>query len=126
ESHLNLPFVHRVRNHDLLVRYIATLSRLGLGKYPAERRASGMPLSVYAERHADYMVHFTHYRSYGEFLQLAKRHHLRASYRYTREFYTRKLARILGRPPRASYHRRRSALLDWLSVTVLRYVSGVT
>jgi len=126
ESHLNLPLVHRVRNHDLLVRYIATLSRLGMGKYPAERRASGMPLSVYAERHADYIVHFTHYRSYGEFLELAKRRHLRASYRYTQEFYSSKLARLLGRPPRATYRHRRSALVDWLCVTVLRYVSGVT
>lgn len=126
ESHLNLPFVHRIRNHDLLVRYITTLSRLGLGKYSGEGRASGVPLSVYAERHADYMVHFTQYRSYDDFLQLAKRHHLRASFRYTQEFYSSKLARMLGRPPRARYRRRRSALIDWLCVMVLRYVSGVT
>ena len=126
ESHLNLPFVHRVLNHDLLVRYITTLSRLGLGKYSGERRTSGMPLAVYAERHADYMVHFTHYRSYADFLRLAKRHHLRASYRYTQEFYWSKLARMFGRPPRGSYGRRRSALIDWIAVTILRYVSGVT
>jgi SAM-dependent methyltransferase len=125
EGHLHLPFVHRITNHDLLRRYIAFLSLLGLGKFRRQHRGSGISRELFAERHADYLHHFTNYLTAGEVLELGKRHGLRASFRYTSQFYSRKLASVWS-APRTFFYRRHSALWEWVSVSLLRYVSSVT
>lgn len=125
EGHLLLPFVHRIRNFPLLVAYIRWMSRLGLGKFRAHHRQTGVSLETFAERHADYMHYYTHYLTYREALALGKRHGLRVSFRYTRDFYTRRLLRIVGK--QQSFRlARQSAIGEWLAVCLLRYVSCVT
>jgi SAM-dependent methyltransferase len=125
EGHLRLPLVHRIANHDLRRQYIAWLSALGLGKYPRQRRSTGISRATFAERHADYVQHYTNYLSAGQALRLGKQHGLRASFRYTDRFYSRKLARaLLGR--RQFQYRRPGAVWAWASALVLRYVSSVT
>jgi SAM-dependent methyltransferase len=126
EGHLLLPWVHRVRNHDVMVAYIRALSRLGLGKYPRFHRESGVDIDDFSERHADYMHYFTNYLTMDEALDLGKRHGLRTSFRYTEEFYTRKLASILRRAPRFEYRRNRSGLRDLLATQFYRYISCIT
>jgi len=126
EGHLHLPFVHRIRDFDLLRAYIRTLSRLGLGKFPAYRLATGISVEEFSERHADYMHYQTNYLTYREALALAKRARLRASFRYTKEFYAAKVRSLLGRTPIYEYKMSRSALVDWSTTKLLRYVSGVT
>lgn len=126
EGHLLLPLAHRIADYDLLRGYIAWMSRLGLGKYRAHRRASGVSLAEYAERHADYLHHFTNYLSHAAVLALGKRHRLRASFRYTREFYTAKLRALTGLTPRYAYATQRSALVDRISLFFCQYISGVT
>lgn len=126
EGHLKLPLAHRIQNFDLLRAYIASLSRLGLGKYPAHHRTSGISLAEYAERHADYLHHFTNYLSHRQVLALGKRHHLRVSFRYTREFYTSKLRALFGLPPVYLYALRRSALIDRIVLSLAKYISSVT
>ncbi len=113
EGHLHLPFVHRIRDFDLLRAYIRTLSRLGLGKFPAHRRATGISLEEFSERHADYMHYQTNYLTYTEALTLAKRADLRGSLRYTKEFYAAKVRSLLNRTPLYEYEVNRSALVDW-------------
>lgn len=125
EGHLLLPFVHRITHFELQRSYIRFLSRLGLGKFGEHRREFGATLDSFSERHADYMLHFTNYLSYRELLRVAKRHGLRPSFRYTKEFYVLKLRSILGRPPKTAY-RRQGALAEWLSCMALRYVSSIT
>ena len=126
ESHLWLPFVHHIKHFDLLRFSIKGLSRLGLGKYLAFKRDIGMNLDEYAERNADFIHYFTNYLRYQDFLNLAKRYKLRASYRYTQEYYYRKASAMLGRHPVFTYSTHRSGLMDWLAVAFLKYVSSVT
>jgi len=126
EGHLLLPLVHRIADFDLLRSYITWTSRLGLGKYRIHRRQEGVTLADYAERHADYMHHFTNYLTHKEALQLGKRHHLRPSFRYTREFYSGRLRALLHLSPRHHYAIRRSALADRLALSLYKYISGVT
>jgi SAM-dependent methyltransferase len=125
EGHLNLPLVHRIQHFELLRASIKGLSRLGLGKYAQHRRDYGSALETFAERHADYMLHYTNYLTYREVLRVAKRHGMRPSFRYTKEFYLLKLRSMAGLMPRVQY-RRQSALAEWLSIMSLRYVSSIT
>jgi len=126
EGHLLLPLAHRIADFDLLRSYITWMSRLGFGKYRAHRAATGVSLAEYAERHADYIHHFTNYLTREAALRLGKKHRLRVSFRYTREFYTSKLRALLGLPPRFLYGTRRSALADRISLLFCQFVSSVT
>jgi len=126
EGHLLLPLVHRIRDFDLLRSYITWMSRLRFGKYKIHRRQEGVALADYAERHADYMHHFTNYLTHREALQLSKRHQLRASFRYTREFYSGRLRALLRLSPRIEYATRRSALIDRLALSFYKHISSVT
>jgi SAM-dependent methyltransferase len=126
EGHIHIPFAHRIRNRDALVSYIRTMSRLGFGRFREHSAGLGLTLQAFAEQQADFILFFTRYMGYPEALALAQKHHLRGSFRYTRELYTRKLRSLASLAPCPEYERRRSALWDWLSVLALRYVSGVT
>lgn len=126
EGHLLLPFVHRIMNYDLLVKYIRYLSRLGLGKFRSHQREFGVSLDEYCEAHADYMHHFTNYISYREALKFGKKNGLRTSFKYTREFYLRKLRYLLKSKNSYEYKQDRSSFYDWVSLIVLKYVSSVT
>lgn len=126
ESHLNLPFVHKIQNHDCLKSYIKLLSRMGLGKYRSHRQKHGVELDVYAERHADYLHYYTNYVSYKQIMGWAKKHLLRASFRYTREFYGSKLRSMFRLTPRYRYRADRYVILDLLAVIFLKYISSVT
>jgi SAM-dependent methyltransferase len=125
EGHLDLPFVHRIGYYDLLRWYISCLSWLGLGKFRTHQRELGATLPTFAERHADYMLHYTNYLTYRQVLALAKRHGLRPSFRYTKEFYTLKLRTLLGRRAKTAY-RRQWPPAEWLAFLLLRHVSSVT
>jgi len=122
ESHLHLPLAHKIVNFDLSISYIKLLSRLGLGKF----KGSSVDLDTFTEQNADYMHFFTNYLSYGEALRLAKKHRLRVSFRYTREFYARKLRSILSLKNDYMYSKNRAGFIDWLSIMILRYVSSIT
>lgn len=126
EGHIWLPYVHRIYNYDLLRGYIKLLSRLGLGKYRLHRRKIDISLDEFAEKQADFMTYFANHIGYSEVLRLAKRHKLRASFRYTKEFYTRKLRSMLSLQRKYLYPVKRSALREWLEVCLLKYVSGIT
>jgi hypothetical protein len=97
-----------------------------LGKYPSQHRDTGISLAEYAEQLADYMHHFTNYLKYHKVLRLGKKHHLRTSFRYTKEYYTSKLRALMGRPPSFAYAAHRSALADRISVFFLKYIANVT
>jgi SAM-dependent methyltransferase len=125
EGHLYLPFVHWIRNTDLLRAFIRGSSRIGLGKFRRFRR-HGAALDDFVERHADYMHYFTNYLTQSEIMRMAKQQRLRVSFRYTQGFYTNKLRAIAGLPASLVYRRKRSALVDWTATLVLRYVSSVT
>ena len=125
EGHLHLPFVHRIMNYDLLMNYIKYLSILGVGKFRGHKK-TGISLGLYSESHADYIHYFTNYISYQQALMLGKEHGLRTSYRYTREFYIRKLRSLVKVDNSYEYKQHRSFFYDWISVMILKYVSCIT
>ena len=126
ENHLKLPFVHRINNFGFLQNYIRGFSRLNLGKFRSHSKEYGMPLNEYVERHADYMHYFTNYISYNEVLKLAKKCRLRASFKYTRDLYVRRLRSVLSLTYKFEYQIRRPSLFDFLFVLFARYISIVT
>ena len=124
EGHLLLPWAHRIRDHDSLHAYIAFMARLGLSKF-RQHRTYGVERANYVERHTDYIWHHTNYLSCPEVLALARRTRLRASFRYTTDFYAQKLRSTRGPRLAETYTTDRSALLNWLAVAVLKYVSSI-
>lgn len=125
EGHLYLPLAHRVYNSDLRVAWLKCLSRLGLGKYASHRKKYGVSLEVWSEQHADYLLHYTNYASSRELYLVTKKCGLRASFRYTKEFYFQKLRSVLGRVPKYQYHSS-STFVDWLAFMCLKRAVSVT
>jgi len=126
EGHLNLPWVHRIRSHDLRTAYISLLSRIGLGKFSEAHRKTGVALADFAAAHADYMAFWTNYLSESEMLDCARSVGFRASFRYTPEFYEQKLRRVLARETKDLYEDSSRSLWDSTATKLLRYVSSVT
>lgn len=126
EGHLLLPFVHRIRSDDARRQYIAALSRVGLGKFRSHHTSTGVPLDEFAERHADYINYWTNYLSEGEMLRVAAGARLRASFRYTPEFYLQKMTALRGNPPLTTYRNDNRGVLDSIAIKALRYVSSMT
>jgi len=122
EGHLLLPLVHRIASHDLRRDFIAFLSKHGVGKY----RDRSQALETYAEQHADYLQGLTHYRSWSEVAEAAKSAGLRASYRYTPEYYWRRLARVRGRDYPYILRTQGRALSDAIWFRLLKRISSVT
>lgn len=124
EWHINLPFFHWVRDHDLRVKYIRLMVRLGIKKpvlvYPGE------PVADYSGREADVMREFTNYVSQREVYRLGKKAKLRTSFRYTQEYYYRKLCSVAHVQSRFRYRLGRLVLLDFGAVLVCRYIAAVT
>jgi SAM-dependent methyltransferase len=123
EGHVNMPLVHWLKDHDRLSGYIRLMSRLGVGKF---RKQAGLSLEAFSEKYADYLHHHTHYLSATDVMRLGKKHRLRVSFRYTKEFYFAKLRSLMGRPPRQAYAPTRWWLTEALWFAFLKYVSGVT
>lgn len=112
EAHLHLPMVHWSSNWEVQRKWISRLSQVGFGKW----HRSGMPLSEYSEGHADYLLHYTHYRSRKDILAECKRASLRGSFDYTSGYYTRKLMKILRLPHNQAGRPNRflDSALSWL------------
>lgn len=73
EGHLLLPFVHRIRSHDLLRFYISFLSIFGLGKFKIHNTQSGISRREFSEKHADYMYFCTSYVTEKQIMDIAKK-----------------------------------------------------
>jgi SAM-dependent methyltransferase len=127
ETHLKLPFVHWISNRDFLVAYIKSCNRIGIGKFRQHRRTDGrVSLTEYAEKHADYMIYETAYRSMGEIYRCAKRHRLRCSFRHTAELYFNKARSMVGAPIRYEFFRTRPALIEWCLLLGCSLLASVT
>lgn len=126
EDHVHIPFAHRFTNFCAMYAYIRLASSLGLGKYQHARQSTGVDIETYSERHADYLFHWTSYSSEAEALQYARKHFMRADFRFSMEFYTAKLRQILGQKARVSYTFRSRSFRDAVLIKVLRYLSSVT
>lgn len=125
EGHLFLPFVHRIMNYDLLKYYITIMSRIGIGWYKTKKR-KGVSIDEYAENKAQYLCYFTNYLSHKQLLNLAKANKLLISFKYTREFYSKKIRAIFKLNRSYEYKTKRSIFADYLSFLILIYISSIT
>jgi SAM-dependent methyltransferase len=126
EKHCLLPWVHRIRNYDLMRSYIKSLNYLGLGSFRKLSQRYGT-IDNLSGRQADFLHYFTNYMSYRDVLEMAKKHKMRVQFKYTLEYYTRKLSIIMGQKPKDYQYRYRiSSVADWLAVFFLRYIASVT
>lgn len=126
EGHLYLPWVHRIRSHDLLCSYISFLSLLGFGKFPSHHKLTGVTRSEFSKKHADYIYFWTNYSSESGMLDMARDAKFRASFRFSADFYVLKLRQILGLSFKNSYSAQRSALIDSIAIKFFRYLSSAT
>ena len=126
EDHIHIPFAHRFTNFSAMYAYIKLLSSLGIGKYRAASKSTGVGIHEYSVRHADYLYHWTAYSSESETLAYARKHFMRADFRFSLEFFTAKLRQVLGMSPRYVYAFRDSGFFDAFMVKILRYLSSVT
>jgi SAM-dependent methyltransferase len=124
EWHVLMPLAHRIGNYDLLKSLMSLYSRLGGGIFRHFR--SHADLDQFAAGHAEYVIRYTNYLSYGELLNITRKKGLLLSTRYTSEFYWQKLRKLVGRTEVRRYRKRRGAVREWLAFLVLRYVQGVT
>lgn len=125
EGHLHMPFAHWFGQHEQRRRYIAWMSRVGIGGFRAHRDAMGMTLPTYAEEHADYIQFMTNYRTWDELLALAKGAGLRADFQWTERYYLEKLRQRLGRAPQTAYAPA-SALGSLASWLIFKRLASVT
>jgi ubiquinone/menaquinone biosynthesis C-methylase UbiE len=96
EGHLNIPFVHRITNWDLLYLYIKICSKLKLGKYKKHKKNNpSLTISDFSEKHADYIVHNTNYITKTELYSISKKYNFRSSFRYSGWMYMNKVRSIL-------------------------------
>jgi SAM-dependent methyltransferase len=129
EGHLDLPFAHKIHNYDILVNYIKTCSKFGLGKFQGHHQQTGISLNDFSMNHADYMYFFTNYLSYQDILALGKKYRLRVSTRYTHNFYTTKIRNIIGFKKPYTYTSSLnlfSALLESLMFLILKRIASIT
>lgn len=122
EPHIHIPFAHWISSWDLMNSYIKAYVRTGLGRYAGA--ADG--ISKYAEQHADYLLYNTRYLTEYELYELCKACDLRASFRFTTEFYSGKIRSLLGLNPKVLYLVGRRSIFDAVAIKLLRYISDVT
>jgi len=125
EGHLFLPWVHRIRSHDFLIKYIYTLSGWGLGKFKGQSKLAGVTRDDFSIAHADYVYFWTSYNTESETIDLAKMAGFRGSFRYSLEFYLLKLRQKFHQQYPEKY-KRRSVLFETLMIKFLRYLSSNT
>lgn len=121
EGHLLVPLAAQVRGFEQRAAWLRLMYRLGFGA--SGKRAGGAAM---ADQGSDYVHFATHYRTWADFVSLAKPLGLRLSYRYTLGLYAQKLRRLTGRPLPRSYQAERNALVDFLVFSLARRLSSVT
>lgn len=123
EGHVHVPLAHKMKSHDLLRKYIELSNWLGIGRFDTYN-TPGDSLKDFAAKEADRLWYYTSYRTADSVLSACRSVGLRASFRYTPEFYRAKLRSLLGQNPRAAYERH--MIGDTLGTWILKYVSSVT
>lgn len=126
EWHVHIPMVHWIKNAKARSAYVNLSARLGWGKYRRVHRKQGMDVGAYCQQTADFLDHYTNYKTTGELLRLSRRQGLRASFRYTTNYYQARLLGLLRRPYRAEYRRPALLPLEGVSVGLLKHLANVT
>lgn len=127
EGHVGVPFAHRIHSDDVRRAYLTNYARLGVAKIGPMRKVANQSAQDFGETRAEYVATQTAYRSFRELAAAAHRQGLTASYRWTPQFYSTKLAYVFGRDFSALYRRgRQSVLFEFFAFRILSRISSVT
>lgn len=121
EGHLNLPYVHRIKQWRFLYRYIRFLSALQIGKWKhLKNRCS---LEDYAESYADFLTHSCNYLSIGDLLSYGKKCGFRTGFNYTGNFYYEKLKELFRMKHKFKYPKENTYMF---LIHIFKYIQCVT
>jgi SAM-dependent methyltransferase len=126
EGHLLMPLVHRFKERRSIARYIKFMSKIGIGTYKQHKLQNGETIDSFSERHADYMLFLTNYLTDLQLLQILKLTGLRASFRFTEEFYLAKLRQIVGKPYKTDYTNESFLLSGPVFFQLFKRISSIT
>jgi SAM-dependent methyltransferase len=126
EGHLLMPLVHRIKERRSIARFIKFMSRLGIGTYKQHRKKNDETIESFSERHADYMLFLTNYLTDMQLLQILKLTGLRATFRFTEEFYLAKLRQIIGKLYKTDYVHESLLLSGPLFFQFFKRISSIT
>lgn len=127
ESHVGVPFAHRIASDDVRRAYLSGIAKARLSKIGPMRISGGLSPAAFGRTRSEYLATQTTYRSFRTLAATAHAHGLTASYRWTPQFYLLKLGYLCGRNFSNIYNRSRgSLLLEGLTFPVLRLLSSVT
>lgn len=104
EAHTAMPLAHRFRDNDTRAAVIRLWSRLGLGRFAQYRKR--MDFDEYVDLSTDLIQFACCHRSWPEIAATARAAGLRASRRFTSEYYRQKVRAVRGQPPVETYERR--------------------
>lgn len=121
EGHLNLPFVHRVKQWRFLYWYIRFLSALGIGKW--KRLKDRCSIDDYSESYADFLTRYCNYVSISELLTYGKKCGFRTGFNYTGNFYYEKLKEFFRIEHRFKYQKENTHIF---SIHFFKYIQCIT
>jgi SAM-dependent methyltransferase len=124
ETHVHVALAHRFSSFDSIAWWMKAANSVGFGRFDTYNEPNDT-LGRFAEKEADRLWNYTRYRSARQLLASGRSAGLRASWRYTSDFYGAKWRASMRRPPRYRYGRR-SGLVEALAPSLLQRASSVT
>jgi ubiquinone/menaquinone biosynthesis C-methylase UbiE len=128
EPHYFLPIIHWVDNWDFRKFLIKFFSRLGWGTFKQQLQ-NGLTedLDKWSNMHSDYTTNFTHYLNLNDYLTIAKYNGLRASCRFTHEYYVYRLLERLGMnvKPQFNLAAKFSFIKDYLLIHFYKRIGSI-
>jgi SAM-dependent methyltransferase len=124
EGHVHVPLTHKIDDHDLAVWWLRVANKFHIGRFDTYN-VPGDSLDDFAAKEADRVWNYTFYRSAHEVLGVCRKAGMRATLRYTPEFYRAKLRAISHQPSKFKYSSAWKPT-EWLAGRLLARVSSVT
>jgi SAM-dependent methyltransferase len=124
EGHVHVPLTHKIDDHDLRVWWLRAANKLHIGRFDTYN-APGDSLDDFAVKEADRVWNYTFHHSTHEAMGICRQASMRATLRYTPEFYKAKLRALRHRPAKFEYSSAWKPA-EWLASRLLARVSCVT
>jgi SAM-dependent methyltransferase len=125
EGHLRIPLAHRIYNSDLLKAYIKFFIKIKKIRHFPDLLERNLSLPQLSQAYADYLINYTNYPSVRKCIGLGKKHKLRTSFRYTKNFYFEKMKSLIGGKKKYVYEEG-NPLFDYVIFLFLRNISSIT
>ncbi len=123
DGHIFMPRVHQLKSWDAIYRKVKFYSKIGIGRYRAEKKLYNNDVNLFSKVWADKIYHYCNYLTYREIAKAVKKNKLCLTTRFTYHYYRRKLREISGGRPSFYYKNNISSRRIFF---LLKHVSGIT